>query len=124
MSCQRMDSILRHSEAIKGLLVGLGRLCLMILFVRRKIALIAIQTRWRLCRLEIPGSLLQMSREGKMRSRDEDEAEGWQRRVLLTNSCSSCVCLLRREKNLLRAERPPSLGCVSSKKQLSFLGWV
>lgn len=45
--------------------------------------------------------------------KDEAEAEGWQRRVLLTNSTSSCVCLLRRDKNLLRAERPPSLGCVS-----------
>lgn len=36
----------------------------------------AVQTYWRQSRLETLGSLLQMSREEKMRSRAKDEAEG------------------------------------------------
>lgn len=86
----------------------------------RKIALIAIQTDWRWSRLEALGSLLQMSREEKMRAQAKDKTEGGQRRGTLTNSKNTG--LSQKRKGSALSQRAFLIGRLQIKRSSS-ISW-
>jgi hypothetical protein len=89
----------------------------MIPFCVRKIALIAIQTYWRLSRLKTLGSLLQMSQEEKMRSWAKDRLRA-RRGGGADRQYSQWLSLFRRERSPLWAKAPlQGLGQVKEAAQ-------